>query len=191
MIRFWWVRHAPTHSKAMIGWSDVPADLSDADRIARLSDFLPDRAVIVSSDLVRASATADAIAGGRTRLLNDEGLREFHFGDWELNLHSQIAAEHPKRLSDYLDSPGDTRPPGGESWNEAAARVSRTVDRLAAECPSGDIIAVSHFGAILTQIQRALGVSASEACSRRIENLSVTRIDWNGSWTVGTVNHLP
>ena len=32
----WWVRHGPTHRKEMVGWSDVPADLSDTAALARL-----------------------------------------------------------------------------------------------------------------------------------------------------------
>ncbi len=191
MTRFWWVRHAPTHSRAMVGWSDIPADLSNAALLERVSAFLPDQALIVSSDLIRASRTADAIAGDRLRLPNDSDLRELHFGEWELKLHSEISASDPKLLADFLNSPGDVRPPGGETWNEAAARVSRCVDRLAEEHPGSDIIAVSHFGAILTQVQRALGISAGEACSRRIENLSVTRTTWNHVWKTSLINHLP
>ena len=54
MSRFFWVRHGPTHAKTMVGWSDLPADLSDTARLARLSAHLPDGAPVVSSDLVRA-----------------------------------------------------------------------------------------------------------------------------------------
>ena len=28
MTRFWLVRHGPTHAKTMVGWTDLPADLS-------------------------------------------------------------------------------------------------------------------------------------------------------------------
>ena len=73
MTRFFWVRHGPTHAKTMVGWSDLPADLSDHVALARLSDALPRDAVVVSSDLIRAVATADAIQGGRPRLPHDPG----------------------------------------------------------------------------------------------------------------------
>jgi alpha-ribazole phosphatase len=53
MSRWSWVRHAPTHETAMTGWRDVPADLSDVARIQRLSDYLPQGAVLLSSDLHR------------------------------------------------------------------------------------------------------------------------------------------
>ena len=65
MTRFWWVRHGPTHRKDMIGWTDVAADLSDVDRLSRLAAYLPAKAPVICSDLLRCRATADALIGGR------------------------------------------------------------------------------------------------------------------------------
>lgn len=191
MTRLWFVRHGPTHAKTMVGWSDLPADLSDTARIARLSAHLPARALLISSDLMRCAATADAIAGRRTRLPHDRDLREIHFGDWELKHHADIEARDPDRLRAYWDQPGDVRPPGGETWNEVAARVSRATDRLIAAHPGADIVVVAHFGAILTQLQRALGISACDVFANRIDNLSVTRLGFDGTWSVAQINHLP
>ena len=190
MTRFWWVRHGPTHAKTMVGWSDLPADLSDTARIKRLSAYLPQDAPVVSSDLIRASATADAIAQTRKRLPHDRDLRELHFGDWELKHHAEIEATDPHRIRAYWDQPGDVRPPNGETWTEAATRVSRAADRLAA-AHSGDIIIVAHFGAILTQLQRALNIAAQDVFANRIDNLSVTQLHLNGNWQVKTINHIP
>ena len=79
-----WVRHGPTHEKNFVGWRDVPADLSDAPRLARLNLHLPDDALLVSSDLMRAVHTADALAlPSRRRLPHEQGLRELHFGAWD------------------------------------------------------------------------------------------------------------
>ena len=140
---------------------------------------------------MRASATADAITGDRCRLPDESGLRELHFGEWELKCHSEINAADPKLLTAYLNSPGNVCPPGGESWNDAAARVSHSIDRIQAEHSGADIIIVSHFGAILTQVQRALGISPKQAWSHRIENLSVTRIIRDDEWKVCSINQHP
>lgn len=191
MTRFWWVRHGPTHARGMVGWTDLPADLSDTVRIDRLSAYLPETALVTSSDLVRATATADAIAGRRRRLEPDPGLREIHFGDWEMRPHSEIEAQDPARIRAYWDQPGDVRAPGGETWNETCLRVSNAVDRLIAAHRDADIIAVAHLGAIVTQIQRALGIAAFDAFSHRIDNLSVTEIAYDGTWHVGAINHVP
>ena len=190
MSRIFWVRHGPTHAKAMVGWSDIPADLTDTAQIARLSAHLPGEALIVSSDLLRARATADAIAAGRTRLPDEPDLREIHFGAWEMQAFDAIPDQDHVRA--FWDQPGDVRPPGGESWHEVVARVDRAVARLRAAHPGRDIIAVAHFGAILTQVQRALQVDAYEAFSHRIDNLSVTDLHWaEARWRAGRINHVP
>ncbi len=72
--RLFWVRHGPTHANGLVGWADLPADLSDTARIARLDAHLPRPAMLVSSDLSRAAATADTLAQHRTRLQNDPAL---------------------------------------------------------------------------------------------------------------------
>nr|WP_302478243.1 histidine phosphatase family protein [Ruegeria atlantica] len=186
------VRHGPTHAKTMVGWSDLPADLSDRAAIARLHDHLPDKALVVSSDLLRATDTASAIQGKRQRLPHDRDLREIHFGTWELRNFKEIEAENPDLAFAYWDNPGDVRPPKGESWNEVRARVDAVIDQLIADYTGHDLIIVAHFGVILTQVQRALGVDAQEAFSHRIDNLSVTDITHHDDrWSVGQINHCP
>ena len=83
MTTWHWVRHGPTHQKTFTGWRDVPADLSDQAALDRLNAYLPDNALVISSDLIRCVETADALQGTRTRLRHDPSLREFHFGTWE------------------------------------------------------------------------------------------------------------
>ncbi|QCO56723.1 histidine phosphatase family protein (plasmid) [Pseudorhodobacter turbinis] len=185
MTRFHWVRHGPTHARVMVGWSDLPADLSDTAALARLSSYLP-QAPVISSTLSRAAATADAIIGARRRLPHDPDLREINFGAWELQRATEVTDQaHIRR---YWEEPGDIAPPGGESWNTVCARVNRAVDRLTGH---QDIIIVAHFGVILTQVQRALGISAYDAFAHKIDPLSVTQITFDGAWSAGRINHLP
>ncbi|TCL08599.1 broad specificity phosphatase PhoE [Shimia isoporae] len=192
MTRLHLVRHGPTHAKTMVGWSDLPADLSDTAAINRLSGFLPKSGLIISSDLSRTIATADAIQGERRRLPHDPDLREIHFGDWELRKFKEIEAEDPDRIRAYWEHPGDVRPPNGESWNEVATRVNRGIDRLIAGHAGEDLIVVVHFGVILTQVQRAECLTASEVFAHRIDNLSVTSIQIeNNNWSLQHINHIP
>lgn len=193
MTRLFLVRHGPTHAKVMVGWSDLPADLSDTAALSRLSAHLPDDATLVSSDLSRASATGDALQGSRPRLPHDPDLREINFGAWEMRSHGEIEAEDPDLIRAYWDFPGEVRPPGGESWHEVCARVDAAIDRLIQARPGGDLIVVAHFGVILTQIQRALRLDADAAFAHRVDNLSVTELTSLGEnrWQVGRINHLP
>lgn len=190
MIRFWWVRHGPTHQKGMVGWSDVPADLSDTAAIARLHGHLPD-APVISSDLIRCVTTADAIQQGRPRLPHDPDLREINFGDWELKTAAEIEATHPDAIRTFWDRPDLNATPGGESWTDMTARVGGAVDRLV-ETQDTDMIVVAHFGAILGQVQRALACPVSEVLGHKIDNLSVTCLAFDGTrWHAEAINHIP
>jgi broad specificity phosphatase PhoE len=172
----------------MAGHRDIPADLSDTAALARLAAFLP-AAPVTSSDLVRATATADAIAGARPRLPPDPHLREFDHGDWD-GLHwTAIAAGWPALSRAYWETPGDAAPPNGESWNAGAARVSAAADRYL-HLP--EVILVAHMGAILTQLARATGLTPAQTLAQPIAPLSVTCLRHDGTrWHADLVNHLP
>lgn len=188
-----WVRHGPTHEKTFVGWRDVPADLSDTAQIARLDAHLPQEALMISSDLIRCVATADVLTHPtRARLPHDPDLRELDFGVWDGMHFTDVAARDPVLSRSYWENPGDVQAPEGESWNEAATRINRAVDALNAAHPHAHVIAVAHFGVILTQVQRALGVTAYKAMAHKIDNLSVTQISHdNGQWDARAINHIP
>lgn len=187
MTRFWLVRHGPTHAKAMIGWTDLAADLSDTAALARLRAHLPADAPVISSDLARAIATADAL-GPRPRLAHDPALREIHFGQWENRGFAEVEAESPDLIRAFWETPGDIRPPGGESWNDLGSRTWAALDRLQGQ--GSDLIVVAHFGPILAALQRAGGLSATEAFAHKIDNLSVTCLTLDPPQVHG-VNHRP
>ena len=187
MTRFWLVRHGPTHAKAMIGWTDLAADLSDSAALARLNAHLPPDAPVISSDLARAVATADALHP-RPRLPHDPAFREIHFGQWEARPFAEVEAEDPALIRAFWDQPGDICPPGGESWNALTRRTHAALDRLQGTAP--DIIVVAHFGPILAALQRAGGLTALQAFAHRIDNLSVTQLTLDPP-QVHRINHLP
>ena len=174
MSRLWLVRHGPTHAKAMIGWTDLPADLSDRAALDRLSSALP-RAPVVSSDLRRARDTAEAIRRDRPLLPPDPQLREIHFGDWEGLTHGEAEARDREALFAFWDAPGSASAPNGESWDRFAARTDAAIDRLRAE--HDEIVVVCHFGVILRQLQRARGLGPREGFAQTCAPLSLSRID--------------
>ena len=86
--------------------------------------------------------------------------------------------------------PGDHAPPGGESWNTSAQRVATVVRRVETSYPNADVIAVAHFGVILTQVQQVLGLSASQVLEHKIDPLSVTTLKPATSSAL-CINHAP
>ncbi|MWD29128.1 histidine phosphatase family protein [Aquicoccus sp. SCR17] len=192
MIDLFLVRHGPTHAHGMVGWTDLPADLSDLPAIERLRAHLPADAPVISSDLLRASATADALAGGRRRLPHDPALREMHFGGWELQSHADLQRSDPERARAFRQDPTGVRPPGGETWSEACARMDGAIDRLARAHAGGAVIVVAHFGVVLSQLRRATHLPEDSLFAHRIDPLSVTELRWTGrAWQAVAVNHVP
>ncbi len=185
------VRHGPTHQTAFTGWRDVPADLSDTASVARMHDWLPHNAPIISSDLKRSVATADAIEGNRTRLPHDADLREFDFGTWDGLDFPTATARDPDLSRAFWDAPGDAAPPLGESWNAVTARVSAAVE-LHMSSHDGDLIIVAHLGAILCQIGAVTGQSPKQMITQTIDPLSVSELRLEPSgWVLAAINHRP
>lgn len=189
MTQLFMVRHGPTHVKKLIGWTDVPADLSDLKAIAGLKGALPDLPVI-SSDLLRARQTADAIQGARHRLPHAVQFREIHMGAWEDRSWTEVDASTPGALRQYYEQPGDTAPPEGESWNQLSQRVHEGLTDLLVHHPKG-LIVVAHMGPILTVVQRARGISAYDALAQVIAPLSVSQFTYDGAFHEVTVNQFP
>ncbi|MEL6639810.1 MAG: histidine phosphatase family protein [Pseudomonadota bacterium] len=188
MTRFWLVRHGPTHEKAITGWRDVPADLTDTAALERLAAFLPAQAVIVSSDLQRCTATAAAIAAGRQTLVPQRALREFDFGDWDGKTFPDIDAIDPALSRKFWEGDPKVAPPNGESWEMVTKRVQSALVSLAETQAAPDIIVVGHMGMIMTMIA-VCGRTPHQAMSHKIDNLSVTDMTYDRhAWRIGTIN---
>lgn len=168
----------------------MPADLSDTAALGRLSDYLPDQALLVSSDLKRSVHTADAIAADRIRLAHRKTLREFDFGVWDGMHHTEVAERDPVLSRQFWEQPCTLAPPGGESWNAVTRRVSGSLLHLAGQHRNADIIVVGHMGMIMTMIAQC-GGTPYEAMGHKIDNLSVTdmRLTAQG-WNIGRINHV-
>ena len=87
VLRWWWVRHAPSIGTANLihGTDETPADLSDQKAIAELANALPAQSFAVTSGVARAAQTYAAfrqvnpeLAAART----DHDLDEQDFGEW-------------------------------------------------------------------------------------------------------------
>lgn len=101
---------------------------------------------IVSSDLRRASSTAEIFAEtlGAEPVIIDSGWRERDVGSWQGLTTAQIESQYPGALAagDY--------PPGWESNESLLDRVFAAIHRIAARVVSGDGLVVSHAGVIYT-----------------------------------------
>lgn len=194
---FWLIRHAtvePASLALLYGQMDVPICpdrfIRDAGRYAALATVLPKPASWVVTPLSRTRKTADAIMGagyGPVIPETEPALIEQNFGAWQgmkMREFTERAPRHP-----FWPVGGDEQPPDGESFHDMRARVGAGLDRLDKDHDGEDIVVISHGGAIRAAVAHALDLTANQALSLAIENLSITRIERHGRvWRVVTVN---
>jgi probable phosphomutase (TIGR03848 family) len=122
---------------------------------ARLAELTQVEAVY-ASPLERTKETAAPIAkalGVRTK--TEKGLLEADFGEWTgAKLKDLMKLPEWKTVQRY---PSGFRFPGGESFAEMQARITGTLQRLAAEHRGKAIVAVSHADPIKAAVAAALG----------------------------------
>jgi len=201
VTRWWWVRHAPVPNPEghCYGQTDKDCDVSDVESFRGLNAMLPGGALLVTSDLLRTTKTAAAIAAAGLDLpepIVEPSLREQSFGAWQGMTYPEIwdsrGSRHP-----YWLAPAFERPPEGESFADVLARLAPTVHRLTREHAGRDIVSVGHGGTVRAALAVALGLHAEAALTFTIENLSLTRIDHiagaDGAahWRVVAVNQRP
>jgi alpha-ribazole phosphatase len=135
------MRHgAPAVAGRLLGRTDDPATEAGIAACAARAAGL-DVARIEASDLIRARACAEAIAGPRgLPIALDSRWRELDFGTWD---GLAPAAIDPAALGAFYDDP-DTAPPGGERWSSLHDRVASAL----AAMPPVPTLVVTHGGAI-------------------------------------------
>ncbi len=116
-------------------------------------------AAVFCSDLARAVETAQiAFGGSGIPVLLDWRLRECDYGD----LNGSDAAELHAHRPEHIDDPY----PHGESWRQAAARVSRFVADLPARWDSRRVLVVGHVATRWGLEHQLLGTPLEELARR-------------------------
>ncbi len=179
------IRHAPALAGGRLcGRTDVPADCTDAARIAALRAAIGEPGRIVTSPALRCRQTAAAL-WPVTIPDADPALREQDFGLWD-----------GKKVSDIPDlgplSPDDLarhRPPEGESFADLCVRIAPALTRLAA---GGRVTVVAHAGTVRAALALALG-AVPPALAFEVAPLSLTRLRASpgAGWSIGAVNWGP
>lgn len=147
------VRHGETDWNTegrLQGHTDIPLNtrgIEHANAAARALAGRPITAVI-SSDLARAQQTAVPIATqAGVPLIRDPALRERHYGSAEGRLNTDLDREFGGKLHErWADH--DFAFEGGETRREAHVRLAQFFSRLLATPPAGEIVVVSHGGAL-------------------------------------------
>lgn len=154
------VRHGRTAANAagvLLGRADPPLDEVGEQQAAAVAERLADLGVVrvVSSPLVRARATAGAIAAAAgVDVEVDERWVEVDYGA----LDGVPLADVPPELWGRWRAEPEFAPEGGESLASVAARVGAACEDLWAEAAAAPVVAVSHVSPVKAAAGWALGV---------------------------------
>jgi broad specificity phosphatase PhoE len=149
------VRHGETvwnQQRRWQGWLDSPlTDLgvSQARKVA--AELRPERIdAAYSSDAGRARQTADIIAAGRDLpVATTSALRERYYGYHEGLTADEIDQMHPNtRFRESRDTRESFRPPGGETFGEARARLQPFLESIVRRHPGETVLLVTHSGIV-------------------------------------------
>jgi broad specificity phosphatase PhoE len=198
VARLWLIRHALVHPDALTflyGTQDVAiCDVTmaaDTHRYTALAARLPRPARLIVTPLSRTQLTAEAIfaAGFPAQDWDiDPAFIEQDFGDWQGTPIHQFNNRPALSRHPFWPIAAAETPPGGESFAAMILRVGAAVERLAGG-PDDDVIVISHGGAIRAAVAHALGLTPHQALSLSVENISLTRLEHNGSgWRLISLN---
>jgi probable phosphoglycerate mutase len=137
---------------------------------------------IISSPLLRARETADAVAeelGLDVEL--EPGFAEMGFGEWDGLAFFDIMERWPDDMRSWLDSP-DIAPPGGESFDTVLKRVDEARKRLLTDYEGQTVVVVSHVTPIKMMLRLALDTEMELIQHFELAPASITTIQW---WTEG------
>jgi 2,3-bisphosphoglycerate-dependent phosphoglycerate mutase len=190
------VRHGQTEANATgVLQGHRPTELNALGRqqarllAARVAAWRPPIEAIVTSDLPRATQTAEPIAAAcRAPVTADAGWRERGFGEME----GKTVGEHDT----WRAASGGLDPPGAESLADLEARVRRALLAVATHAPAARVVAVVTHGGPVRAILRMLGdgrlplASGHEAPALvPIVNCSIMHlVESSGRWSVACVN---
>jgi alpha-ribazole phosphatase len=196
---FWMIRHALVEENArarLYGSTDVPicetTMVEQAPIYQALADRLPRPADWVVTPLSRTHRTARAIfARGypEAAWAVDPDLIEQDLGRFQGLMHADLPPLLTETPHAFWPLSGTERPEGGESMGDVIVRVGRSLERLAERHAGGDVVIVSHGGAIRAAVAHALRVGPDNALHLSVHNLSLTRLERSAEgWRVLCVN---
>jgi probable phosphoglycerate mutase len=143
---------------------------------------------LISSDLGRASATAQAIADrcGHPIIL-DARLRERHFGAGQGMTYEEVDRAYPGAFARIRNVDPDFVIPGGESRRQFHDRVVAAMDSLASRHDGQTIVVVTHGGVLATFFRHVHDIPLDVAHPIAITNASYNVLVHEASrWRIAT-----
>jgi alpha-ribazole phosphatase len=154
MSEILFVRHAETDmAGTFCGHSDPEVNARGREQISGLIDRLRDERtdIVYTSDLRRASSTANAIADAfGVECHARPALREINFGTWEGLSWKEIEQRDAVYARRWKAKHPTLHAPDGEDFSDFEQRVLNEVEFLSTKATEQNIVVVTHAGVLRT-----------------------------------------
>jgi broad specificity phosphatase PhoE len=193
MTTLYLIRHGETEWNRIGRWqghSDVPLSDEGREQAAALAERLVAERTridhVYASDLLRAHETARIIAEPqRLPVESLPALREIDIGPWSGLTRPEILERFPGAFVEY------DLPPGAETHESFAQRVSEAIERLTARHRGQVLAIVTHGGVVRAMIRHLQSLSGIDRPIPHIGNTSITELQQDtGGWRLIRSNDL-
>lgn len=196
--RIFLLRHGETawnRERRIMGRRPVP--LSERGR-AQLQALVPHLLglgieQVFTSPLPRARSSADLVAAalGDLPVVDEEGLTEVDYADWEGKSFPDL--RHDPDFHTFLKDPlGTPFPGGGETLYAVRDRVFAAMARVTEQAAGRPAIVVSHGDPLRLVLCGCLALDVAELRRIRVDNGALSAIELTGDWAeVKFVNMRP
>lgn len=150
--RVYLIRHGEVedaYPKKYNGQRDIPLSPNGFAQMEELAERLKDRPLtaVYCSDLARTYKGAEVLAREKKLPVYQRPLlREKNFGVWEGLTHEEASGKYPAEWRQWLQDPGGSRPPEGETYREVQERVMKEFPRILEKHRGEEITVLAHGG---------------------------------------------
>ena len=167
MGKIFLIRHGEVEwnrRNAYIGSTDLPLNPMEQAQARQLAEYLRSKEIsaIYSSDLIRASQTAEIIAARLSLKVNIyPELREVDYGEWEGVPESEVRERYPDFYPGWRANPLEVRTPGGETFGELRDRALPAFIEIAKAHPKDNVAILAHKSANRVILACLLGMDVN------------------------------
>lgn len=186
--RIFLLRHGETawnRERRIMGRRPVPLSERGRAQLAALVPHLTSLGIehVFTSPLPRARATADLVAAslGGVSVVEEPGLTEVDYADWEGKTFPELVGD-PTYHEFRKDPLGTPFPGGGESLYQVRDRVFAAMGRVTAAADGRPAVVVSHGDPLRLVLCGCLAMDVAELRRIRVDNGALSAIELTGDW---------
>lgn len=140
---------------------------------------------VFTSPLQRCVKLAHAL--DLDNVMQDNRLKELHFGDWEMQAWNDLPRD---RFDIWAQNYAHMAPPNGETFSQLQARVIIFVDEILTQYHKGHVLVVTHGGIIRALLAYVLSMELKGLFRFNVDYGSVTQLDFSDDIPrINFVNH--